>query len=149
MSEVKGTPSGVPTPQLDIGEYFRRTVRNWIPAKQEEDPRFITGVVVRVGQQESDFPPPLYVPTVELFDDNDADTTWRITAFGAVLYRELTDGKPRPGDRIGLKYEGMKAGAKGDYPAFRVLVQHTGAPEPEIDWEALERDRPDDDEESW
>lgn len=132
---------------MDIAEYFRRSVKNWIPAKQPDDPRFITGTVVRVGTQVSDYPPPDAVPTVELFDDNDPDTTWRVVGFGSVLYRELTDGKPLPGDHIGLKYEGTKTGAKGDYPWFRVLVQHTGTPEPEIDWEQLEADRPPDDDE--
>lgn len=132
--------------QLDMSQYFARAVRNWIPAKQPEDPRFISGVVVRVGTQDSDYPPEV-VPTVELFADDDPETTWRVVGFGAVLYRELTDGRPRPGDHIGFKYEGMKTGAKGDYPAFRVLVQHADAPEPQIDWDALERDRPDDDDE--
>jgi hypothetical protein len=129
---------------LDLTEYFRRETRNWIPSKQADDPPYITGVVVRVGEQASDYPPPAYVPTVEVFDDNDADTIWRVVGFGSVLYRELTDAKPRPGDRIGIKYVGMKSGAKGDYPAFKVLVQHSGRPEPEIDWDKLEAERPDD-----
>jgi hypothetical protein len=123
-------------PPLD--DLMSRDVQPWMPHKEPDQPHGISGTVVKVSATTSDYNASV-VPVVELVPDNDDKIIWRVMGFGTVLKRELAEQRPLQGDRIGFRYEGMAGRAKDDYPKFRVVVQRAEQPQPQIDWESIER----------
>jgi hypothetical protein len=134
---------------MDIADYMRRTLKSWMPHKEDGQPAFIAGEVVKVSTTTSDYNDEL-VPVVEIIPTDDTETIWRVTGYATVLKRELAELKPRPGDQAGFKYEGIASGVRGDYPRFRVALERSAQPAPEVDWDAIEATLPaadDDDDE--
>jgi hypothetical protein len=123
---------------FNLEDLMRRDVKSWMPHKESEHPRGITGTVVKVSTAPSDYSD-VPVPVVELVPDGDDAIIWRITAYHTVLAREIAEQRPAQGDRIGIRYQGQLEGGRGTYESYRVAVERAEQPALPIDWESIER----------
>src|SRR5262249_46703803 len=123
---------------ITLEDYMAREIKGWIPQKEEDHPRFLVGVVVKIATASSDWGDD--VPVVEVAPDDDATIVWRVTAYASVLARELAKQRPAAGDRIGVKYAGMpNSNNDRAYHSFRVVVERQEAPAAAIDWDSIEK----------
>lgn len=109
----------------------------WIPNKEEDHPKGITGTVLKITSVLSDYSGE-QVPVLEVLPEGDGNTIWRVVAYATVLAKEIAEQRPRRGDRIGIRYQGRKAGGKNEYESYRVAVERTETAEESIDWDAIE-----------
>lgn len=87
----------------------------WRPASGDR----VTGELVRIADKTSfgNAAPTLYL----LVDDGRYVT---VRASGVVLRGALETAKPKPGEQIAIKFEGMKTSAAGrDYAMYRFAVR--------------------------
>lgn len=118
----------------DLADRLDRTPAPWLP----EPGGRLVGRVVEVGQRESRFGGTY--PVVAVLTDSGEELL--VHAYHTVLKGELAAQRPRPGDRIGIKYLGPDSGR--GYERYRVIVDRTGAlgdPDPPWDHYAEEADQ--------
>jgi hypothetical protein len=125
-------------PSFSLDDLMRRDVKPWMPHKESDQPRGITGTVIKVSTTPSDYSD-MAVPVLELVPDDDDKIIWRITAYHSVLAREIAEQRPAQGDRIGVRYQGQVEGAKSTYESYRVALQRAPEPVQPIDWDSIER----------
>ncbi len=117
---------------MSMMDRLNKDVEGWKPEVGET----ITGIVSAVDTRPSEYSDEDY-PTVEIATEDGRDVL--VHGFHSVLKKELANQKPQPGDRIGIRYAGLKTpkGAGKDYESYRVIVEHLSAPAPAPDWNAM------------
>ncbi|MGH7540178.1 MAG: hypothetical protein ACRELC_04175 [Gemmatimonadota bacterium] len=109
---------------MSVEDRLDRVPTAWRP---DEGDRLI-GTVVEVGERESRYGGtyPLVVVAT------DAGEELVVHAYHTVLMDELSQQRPRRGDRIGMAYLGRDA--ERGYERYRVVVEHGEETDAEPDW---------------
>lgn len=96
---------------MDIADRMRRDTITWRPDDNEGHPKFIIGETVEITEAESGYGP---YEVLTIAPDDNADVLWRWNALGGVASKRLEQLGPQEGDRIGVKYKGLK-----DSPTYK------------------------------
>jgi hypothetical protein len=123
LNSIGGSTTPVGDDDFDdlLGQVEEDDSEGWVPSEKGE---YVSGVVVKVGEQRSDFAKPGENPMVPAITVEGVAGTpngektqgkWRVIAYGAVLLREIEDADPQVGDRMAVKYFGEKPIKKGPF----------------------------------
>lgn len=113
-----------------LGSVEEDDSEGWVPKEKGEG---ISGIVIKVGETKSDFAQDGQDPIVPVVTIETADgTKWRVIGYASVLKREIYDNDPQVGDRMAVKYFGIKKLKTGrfagkDYKHFGVAVRRAPA----------------------
>jgi hypothetical protein len=116
-------------PPEDLDE---RLDAEFAPAWRPEAGEKLVGQIVVISERTGGFG---RYPIVTLRQDDGSDLA--IHAFHSVLSSRLAEVQPKPGERLGVKYEGKVEGAKQPYHSYKVAIDR---PEHPVDWSAYSGD---------
>src|SRR5829696_8852993 len=106
-----------------IAEKLQADKRNWIPAKHQDDPRMIFGLVLERDTFTSDLDDKVK-PTARILSSDNIE--WGVIGFHGFLREELERKDPRPGDFAAFAFQGTKPATKpneSDSFVYTVVVE--------------------------
>lgn len=109
MNSTTPTPTAFFSDTRAIAEKLETDKRDWIPAKNADDPKKIFGLVLERGTYTSTLDDRVH-PTMRLLSSENIE--WSIIGFHGYLRSELERKNPQPSDFVAVAYRGTKPARK-------------------------------------